>query len=350
MRGQGAIRPLYARILKSDSTFQNGTDTSSGKVNILLQGFISREAVDDFALVSDMAYVAQNAGRIVRALVEVAISKKWANVTATLLGLSKAIESRLWPYEHPLRQLNLKPETLYALEKWADELTVSQLAKSDAAALGNLVHLNEAHGKAIINASKRFPSVNISYILQPIAADVLRISLNINRAFEWDSKIHTTSEPFWLWVEDECNLDILQLAYLVFHQNTDLLKVDFFILVPNGNPPNFVTIRAISDRWGGSAEAITIMFDALVMPMMAQPSTKVLRLPFLAINDIGGPSLFKEMFSSSIHTLNALQTQAFWNIVRAGHNSLLCAPAGSGKSVLAQMSAWYVPSVCFIEV
>lgn len=294
-----------------------------------------------------MAYVAQNAGRIVRALVEVVISKKWANATATLLGLSKAIESRLWPYEHPLRQFNLKPETLYALEKWGDELSVSQLAKSDAAALGSLVHLNEAHGKAIINASKRFPSVSISHILQPIAADVLRISLNINRAFEWDSKIHS-SEPFWLWVEDERNLDILQLAYVVFHQNTDVLKVDFFILVPNGNPPNFVTIRAISDRWGGSAEAITITFDALVMPVMAQPPTKVLRLPFLAVDDIGGPALFKEMFSSSIHTLNALQTQAFWNIVRAKHNSLLCAPAGSGKSVLGQMSAWCVPSVCSI--
>lgn len=34
-------------------------DTTHGKVNVLLQAYISRHQVQDFALVSDMAYVAQ---------------------------------------------------------------------------------------------------------------------------------------------------------------------------------------------------------------------------------------------------------------------------------------------------
>lgn len=41
-----------------------GTDTSQGKVNIQLQGYISRAYIEDFALVSDMEYVAQNGARI----------------------------------------------------------------------------------------------------------------------------------------------------------------------------------------------------------------------------------------------------------------------------------------------
>ena len=36
-----------------------GSENSYGKVNILLQTYVSREMVDNFSLVSDSAYVAQ---------------------------------------------------------------------------------------------------------------------------------------------------------------------------------------------------------------------------------------------------------------------------------------------------
>jgi antiviral helicase SLH1 len=87
-------------------------------VNILLQGYISRQPVDDFALVSDAAYSAQNGGRIVRALLEIAISRKWASVSAVLMGMSKAIEKRLWPFDQPLKQFDLKYDIFYGLERW----------------------------------------------------------------------------------------------------------------------------------------------------------------------------------------------------------------------------------------
>ena len=76
---------------------KGGTDTSAGKVNVLLQAYISKAYIDDFALVSDMGYVAQNAGRIVRALLEIAMSKRWAPVTLALMAMSKAIESASIP-------------------------------------------------------------------------------------------------------------------------------------------------------------------------------------------------------------------------------------------------------------
>lgn len=38
---------------------RGGVENSYGKVNILLQVYISREAVDSFSLTSDLAYVAQ---------------------------------------------------------------------------------------------------------------------------------------------------------------------------------------------------------------------------------------------------------------------------------------------------
>ena len=72
---------------------QGGTETSAGKVNVLLQAYISKAYVEDFALVSDTAYVAQNAGRIVRALLEIAMAKRWSQTTFVLTSMSKAIES-----------------------------------------------------------------------------------------------------------------------------------------------------------------------------------------------------------------------------------------------------------------
>jgi hypothetical protein len=107
--------------------------SSQGKVNILLQSYISQHRLEDFALVSDQAYVAQNAGRIVRALFEIALSNKWAKVSHVLAGLSKVIERRMWPnLDHPLKQFNLQPQLLHNLSQWADDWMVEDLAVMDA--------------------------------------------------------------------------------------------------------------------------------------------------------------------------------------------------------------------------
>ena len=105
---------------------------------------------EDFALVSDQAYAAQNGGRIVRALLEIAISRKWANVSAVLMSMSKAIEKRLWPFDHPLKQFQLKADTLHMLSRWADEYTVAELAEMSAADGGKLLRLNATHGAAVL--------------------------------------------------------------------------------------------------------------------------------------------------------------------------------------------------------
>ena len=83
-----------------------GAENSYGKVNILLQVFISRAKVDGFSLVSDLAYVAQNSGRIARGLFEIALKRGQPVLAGKLLTLSKSIESRLWDFEHPLKQFN----------------------------------------------------------------------------------------------------------------------------------------------------------------------------------------------------------------------------------------------------
>ena len=84
--------------------------------------------VEDFALVSDMAYSAQNGGRIIRALLEIGISRKWANVSAVLMGLSKAVEKRMWPGKKADKDAGgramvlFEKMDLHIAEKWAGKV------------------------------------------------------------------------------------------------------------------------------------------------------------------------------------------------------------------------------------
>jgi len=312
--------------------------TRQGKVNVLLQGYISWAIVEDFALVSDIQYVAQNAGRIVRALLEIAISKKWANASAVLMGISKAIEKRLWPFDQPLKQFNLKQDVYYRLEQWADDYSASELVRMSAAEIGKLVHLNPIHGQAILDAAKQLPAVQVSHSLRPLGPDVLRIDTHVRSTFSWNSR-HGSVEPFWLWIEDHEEKVILQLSYLLLRKSTDTLDVAFVISIPEGQIPPFVTIRAVSERWMGSEDEIKVPFDDLVMPSLSNNHTPRLDLPFLSLSVLQN-QILRELFAAKLRNLNAIQTQAFWSIVNTQSNALLCAPTGSGKSTLGHILTW----------
>ncbi|KAI9056561.1 Sec63-domain-containing protein [Trametes sanguinea] len=333
------VKELEAMMEIVPCAVKGGTDTSQGKVNILLQAYISQHRPEDFALVSDQAYAAQNGGRIIRALLEIAISRKWANVSAVLMGMSKAIEKRLWPFEHPLKQFELKADALYNLERWADDYTVAELAEMSAEEIGKLIHLNEKHGSAVRDAAKQFPTARITYNLRPLGADVLKIAVKVDRAFNWSTKVHGSAEPFWLWVEDHDGTNILQLSHLIFRQTTDTLDVDFVISISSGTRPPFVTIRFVSDRWQGAEEEVEVPLEDLVMPSPSESHTPRLDIPFLPLSVIQNPPL-QDILSRRLPGFNAIQSQAFWSVARTRLHTLLCAPTACGKSILGQIAVW----------
>ncbi|KAI5826558.1 Sec63-domain-containing protein [Schizophyllum commune Tattone D] len=314
------------------------TITTQDKVNIILQGYVSRLPLDDFALISDSAYVAQNAGRIVRALLEIAVSRKWATVSAVLMGLSKAVEKRLWPFDQPLKQFDLKRDVIHNLERWADDYAPADFVEMSAKEIGELVHLNEIHGNAILTAARQFPTASITYDLKPLGVDVLRIAVRVKRAFDWNARLHGSIEPFWLWVEDHNGETIFQIWHLAFRQTTDVLNVEFVIAIPDGLPPPSVTIRFVSDRWIGAEEEILVPFDDLVMPFPTGSHTQLLPLPYLPLKVVRHPRV-EELFAEHIHQFNAIQSQILWSLLNTKWHSLLCAPTAAGKSTMAYILA-----------
>ena len=285
-----------------------------------------------------MHFVAQNGGRIARALLEIAISRKLASTSAVLMGMSKAIEKRLWPSDHQLKQFSLKQDVIYGLEEFAMDYSVSELVRMSRAELGNLVHLNPIQGQAILDAAKQFPALHVSYSLRPLGPNVLKIDTHVRSAFSWSSK-HGSVEPFWLWVEDHEEGVILQHSHLLFRQFTDELTIEFLISIPEGQIPPFVTIRYVSERWMGAEDEVRVSLDDLVMPAWSDSHTPRLNLPFLSLSVVQNDVL-RELFSSQLRNLNAIQTQAFWSVVNTASNALVCAPTGSGKSTLGHVLVW----------
>ena len=71
---------------------------------VLFQAYISRLKLDGFALMADMVYITQSAGRIIRSIFEICLKRGWAAVAEKTLNLCKMIDHRMWGCQSPLRQ------------------------------------------------------------------------------------------------------------------------------------------------------------------------------------------------------------------------------------------------------
>jgi len=70
-------------------------DEPSAKINVLLQVYISKLKLDGLALMADMIYIVQNAGRLIRAIFEIVLQKQWARSVDKTLSLAKMIDKRM---------------------------------------------------------------------------------------------------------------------------------------------------------------------------------------------------------------------------------------------------------------
>ncbi|KAI6164750.1 Sec63-domain-containing protein [Pisolithus thermaeus] len=316
-----------------------GIDTNQGKVNILLQAHISRLPIQDFALISDSAYVAQNGGRIIRALLEIAISRKWANTTGVLAAMSKAVEKRMWPYDEPMKQLRLKDDIIYGLTRNRIEYSPQELARMTAGELGQLIRLNEDKGSALLRAAKQFPSAQLTPFLRPLGPEMLRIDVSVARTFTWNVQVHGSAEPFWLWVEDKEENTILQIKRIVLREQPEVLDVNFIVSVVGKRLPS-VTVRLVSDKWLGADNECSVSLDNVVMPAISHPHTRRQDVGFLPISSLRLPAMERLYSAAQCNSLSAIQTQTFWSVINTSANVLLAAPVCSGKSSLAYMAIW----------
>ncbi|KAF9426913.1 hypothetical protein BGZ94_005813 [Podila epigama] len=314
-------------------------DLSPTKVNILLQAAITQAPLEDFALVSDSAYIAQNASRIVRALFEIALNRSWGPVSNVLLSIGKSIDKKMWSFEHPLTQFGLPREIITKLEARTYPPSIEEMRDMTVDELGELVRFQRM-GQTISKCVDQFPLLQMDAQVAPITRNVLRVSLNITPDFVWNERIHGFNEPWWIWVEDSNNTEILHSEYFLLSRKQlgQVQTVTFTIPVIEPLPPQ-IFVRAVSDKWIGAESVHAISFKHLILPELYPPHTDLLDLQPLPVSALHNDAL-EEICLKRFSHFNPVQTQIFHTLYNTNHNSLIGAPTGSGKTVAAELAMW----------
>ncbi|EON96555.1 putative activating signal cointegrator 1 complex subunit 3 protein [Phaeoacremonium minimum UCRPA7] len=316
-----------------------GIDTPQTKTNILLQAYISKAQPEDFALTNDLNYVAQQAGRICRALYMIALNRRWGHQCLVLLTLAKSIEKRVWPYQHPLHQFDL-PKTILNQLDAKEALSIESMRDMEPAEIGGLVH-NHGAGKNIARIIDNFPTISVEAEIAPLNRDVLRIKLFIYPDFRWNDRVHGTSESFYIWVENSETSEIYHHEFFILNRRKLHDEHELNFTIPLSDPlPNQIYVRAVSDRWLGAETVTPVSFQHLIRPDTESVYTDLLNLQPLSITALKNPGL-EELYAQRFQFFNPMQTQIFHTLYHTSENVLLGSPTGSGKTVAAELAMWW---------
>lgn len=308
------------------------------KINVLLQAYISRLKLEGLALMADLVYVTQSAGRILRAIFEITLKKGWASVAKTALELCKMAEKRMWPTMTPLRQFPGCPKDVIQKAERID-VPWSNYFDLDPPRMGELLALPRA-GKTVCSLVSKFPRLEVQAQVQPMTRSMLRVELTITPQFEWDDDVHGTSESFWIIVED-CDGEqilfhdqfILRKDYVGAENNEHL--VEFTVPISEPMPPNyFVTV--VSDRWMHAETKLAVSFQKLILPEKFPPHTPLLDLqplPTSALKAQDYVALYPNW-----DRFNKIQTQSFNSLYTTDENVFVGASTGNGKTVCAEFA------------
>ena len=313
-------------------------EEAHAKINVLLQAYISRLRLDGFALMADMVYVTQSAGRILRAIFEISLKKGWADVAKMALDLCKMAEKRMWPTMTPLRQFPSCPRDVIKKAERV-EAPWSAYFDLDPPRMGELLGMPRA-GRTVCGLVAKFPRLEVQALAKPVTRSMMHVTLEITPNFEWDVEIHGAAESFWIIVED-CDGEkilfhdqfILRREFAMAEDNRHL--VDFSVEILDPMPPHYF-VSLVSDRWMASETKLPISMMNFILPEKFPPHTEVLKLQPLPVDALKLPEYIN--LYPNRQTFNPIQTQTFKSLYGTDDNVLVAAPTGSGETVCAEFA------------
>ena len=156
-------------------------------------------------------------------------------------------------------------------------------------------------------------------------------------------RLHGSSEPFWIWVEDPINNHIYHHElFLIAKKNVmNREKQELVFTIPIFEPlPSQYYVRAISDRWLGSETYCTMSFQHLILPEKHPPHTNLLDLQPLPKSALNNP-LYQSLYTKWDY-FNPIQSQIFHTLYHTDKNVLLGAPTGSGMNLKKKLIQQFV--------
>ncbi|CAD8200123.1 unnamed protein product [Paramecium pentaurelia] len=311
-------------------------EDSTTKINVLLQGYISRLKLEGYALNSDMVYIMQSAGRIMRALYEICLQKEWAQSALQCLQLSKMIEKRMWSCMTPLRQFKGLPDDLLRRIEKKEGITWEHLYAMSSQQLGELIrYQNQNMTKLIHKYIHKFPKIEIQAFAQPITRSCLRIDLHLSCDFQWDEKIHGRQEPFHIFVLDSDGEKILYHEMFLMKQKNQEMEFTLTVALFEVMHPIYY-IKVISDKWISCESEQPIPFKNLILPEPFNRCTDLLQLTLLSIDQIKHQQIENILAKKILQNryFDQIQTQVFQQIYQSNDNIFIGSSTYQSKSIL----------------
>ncbi|CCG83995.1 protein of unknown function [Taphrina deformans PYCC 5710] len=309
-------------------------DEPACKINVLLQAYISRLKLDGFALVADMVYVTQSAGRIIRSIFEICLKRGWSQVARLALDMCKMVERSLWSTRSPLAQFRECPtDVLRKLER--REFAWSRYFDLDPQEVGELTG-DSRSGRLVHRLVHQFPRLQVNANVQPITRSLLRVELTITPDFEWNDDVHGGAEMFWIIAED------VDGEHVLFHDQFILNKryaqedhtVDFTVPIAEPIPPHYF-VSLVSDRWLHAEYKVAIPFRYMTLPEKFPAHTPLLDLQHAPVSNLKNDT-FQSIFD--FEYFNRVQTQTFHTLYDTDESTFIGAAAGWGKTTCAELS------------
>lgn len=324
---------------------KEGVDEPTAKTNVLLQAYISGLKLDGYALLSDMVYIQQSAGRILRAIFEICLRRNWAVPTKAALDMCKMAERRMWGAMTPLRQFKGVPaEIIRRAER--KEFPWHRYFDLSPPELGELIGVQKIGNRNVGTLVHRlvhcFPKLNLEAHVLPLTRSLLKIDLTITPDFQWDDAFHGGSQLFHVTVEDvDGEIILVRDQFLLRRQyvtaDEDKSEHHMTLTVPIHDPlpPNYF-INFTSDRWLHAETKLAVSFKHLILPEKFPPHTPLLDLqplPTAALHN----AEFERLYAH-VPAFNKIQTQVFQALYTTDDNVFVGAPTGSGKTFCAEFA------------
>lgn len=207
-------------------------------------------------------------------------------------------------------------------------MVLFKLREMSAKELG-IVLYNQKMGDKIKECISYLPVVELETSIHPITRTVLRVKITLTPLFKWNDRLHGTSEPFWLWIEDPSHNHIYHVENFLLQKKyvkaREPQTVVFTIPIFEPLPAQYI-VRLLSDRWLGVEFSHAISFKHLILPEHHAPHTELLDLDPLPITALKNPK-YEALYSFS--HFNPIQTQIFYCFYHTDNNCFLGAPTGN---------------------
>ncbi|KAK4530176.1 hypothetical protein CCYA_CCYA03G1033 [Cyanidiococcus yangmingshanensis] len=319
-------------------------NNSAGKVYVLFQAYVSQTPMRNFALLSDMKYIEESSTRLLSAIFEISIRNGWPSLARRASELARAVEQRVWPFDHPLAQAHGIPVSMLDAIKKNDISYDLQVLREYSEAQWLQLLGSATLVRAAREILAEFPHLEIDGSIQPITENLARIHICCTPRWKCGSRLRSnrSTDParFTLWIQGNDTQSILYSRHISFSKDQVRRRVSLHVEVClnlDGAWPPDISFVCISEQWLGADQVFHVETRSLHAPRVTFRETALLDLRPLRADALGFGSASSDIFPGMSH-LNAIQSQVFHVLLHTDTSMMLGLPPNAGKDLLIFLS------------